>query len=195
MKTGSTPRKIFALLESRPPIFSLSFLGTRRSWQGGASCVRSRRRFFFFLRNTLLLWQILNATTHLAEIRAPEPQNNSKNNGTNFTRGRKGQIPVIRCFVQNFYMVAYVTKAGLGPEPEFALLFRSFCRWSRLILRHSAYLLRLYCLLFPRWSRLNSRRQVLPGRPVPTLFKLIRQVFWRCKNLNGCLYDLFHYIF
>ena len=59
--------------------------------------------------------------THLAEIRVPEPQNNSKNNSTNFNRGHMGQIKVIRCFVQNFYMVAYVTKAGLGPEPEFAL--------------------------------------------------------------------------
>ena len=50
--------------------------------------------------------------THLAEIRVPEPQNYSKNNGTNFTRGHMGQIKVIRCFVQIFYMVAYVTKAG-----------------------------------------------------------------------------------
>ena len=73
----------------------------------------------------------------LAEIWVPEPQNNSKNNGTNFTRGHMGQIPVIRCLVQNFYMVAYGTKAGLGTEPEF-----------------------------------DSRRQVLPGRPVPSLFKL-----------------------
>jgi len=40
--------------------------------------------------------------THLAEIWAAEPQNNSKNNYTNFTRGRVGQIPVIRCFVQIF---------------------------------------------------------------------------------------------
>jgi len=61
--------------------------------------------------------------THLAEIRVPEPQNNSKNNGTKFTRGHMGQIKVIRCFVQNFYVVAYVTKAGLGPEPEFALFY------------------------------------------------------------------------
>jgi len=30
--------------------------------------------------------------THLAENRVPEPQNNSKNNGTNFTRGHTGQI-------------------------------------------------------------------------------------------------------
>jgi len=58
---------------------------------------------------------------HLAEIRVPEPQNNSKNNGTNLTRGDMGHIKVIRCFVQNFYMVACVAKAGLGPEPEFAL--------------------------------------------------------------------------
>jgi len=56
--------------------------------------------------------------TDLAETWVPEPQNNSKNNGTNFTRGHMGQSPVIRCSVQNFYMVAYVTKAGLGPEPE-----------------------------------------------------------------------------
>jgi len=54
---------------------------------------------------------------HLAEIRVPEPQNNSKNNSTNYTRGHMGQIPVIRCFVQKFYVVAYVTKAGLDPEP------------------------------------------------------------------------------
>jgi len=59
--------------------------------------------------------------THLAEIPVPEPQYNSKNNGTNFTRGHMAQIKVIRCLVQNFYMVAYVSKAGLGPEPEFAL--------------------------------------------------------------------------
>ena len=30
--------------------------------------------------------------THLAENQVPEPQNNSKNNGTNFTRGHMGQI-------------------------------------------------------------------------------------------------------
>ena len=33
---------------------------------------------------------------------------------------------------KKFYMVAYVTKGGLGPEPEFALSFRSFFRWSGL---------------------------------------------------------------
>jgi len=77
--------------------------------------------------------------THLAEIRVPEPQNNSKNNSTDFTRGHVSQIPVIRCFVQKFYMVAYVTKARLGPEPEIALLLRSFFRRSRLILRHYAH--------------------------------------------------------
>jgi len=64
--------------------------------------------------------------TDLSEIWAPVPQNNSKNNGTNFTRGHMGPIPVIRCFAQNFYMVAYVTKAGLGPEPEFALFLFIF---------------------------------------------------------------------
>jgi len=37
---------------------------------------------------------------HLAEIRVPEAQNNSKNNSTNFTRGHMGQIPVIGCFVK-----------------------------------------------------------------------------------------------
>ena len=40
--------------------------------------------------------------THLAEIRVPELRNNSKNNGTNFTRGHMGQIKVIQCFVQFF---------------------------------------------------------------------------------------------
>jgi len=45
--------------------------------------------------------------TDLAEIWVPEPQNDSKNNGTNFTRGPMGQIPVIRCFVQKFYMVVF----------------------------------------------------------------------------------------
>ena len=40
------------------------------------------------------------AMTHLAEIREPEPQNNPKNNSTNFNRGHMGQIPVIRCFVK-----------------------------------------------------------------------------------------------
>jgi len=82
--------------------------------------------------------------TQMAEIRVPEPQNYSKNNGTNFTRGHLGQIKVIRCFVQIFYMVEYVTKAGLDPEPEFALLCRSFFRWSRLVIRRHAYLHCLY---------------------------------------------------
>ena len=62
----------------------------------------------------------------LAE-RVPEPQNNSKNNGTNFTWGRTGQIPVIRCFVQNVYMVAYVTKAGLVLVPHLSKLWK----WNR----------------------------------------------------------------
>jgi len=117
--------------------------------------------------------------TLLAEIRVPEPQNNFKNNSTNFTRCHMGRIPVIRCFVQKFYMVTYVTKAGLGSEPQFALLCRSFFRWSILVLQRHAYLLCLDCLLF-RWSRggvgivvlADSRRQVLSGQPVRSLFKL-----------------------
>ena len=44
--------------------------------------------------------------THLAEIWIPEPPCHARNNSTNLTRGRMGQIPVIRCFiVQKFYMV------------------------------------------------------------------------------------------
>jgi len=81
-------------------------------------------------------------------------------------------------------MVAYVTKAGLGPESEFALLCRSFFRWSSLVLRRHAY---LHCLHSPffRWSARGgvgivvlaaSRRQVLPGRPVPSLFQLRQNV-------------------
>ena len=113
--------------------------------------------------------------THFAEIRVPEPQNNSKKNGTNFDRGHMGQIKVIRCFVQNFYMVAHVTRAGLGPEPEFALLCRSFFRWLRLVLQHNAYLLCLLCLFF-RWrswyccaGRLASQSFTRPARPEPSL--------------------------
>ena len=109
----------------------------------------------------------------MAEIRVPEPQNNSKNNGTNFTRGHMGQIIVIRCLVQNFYMVAYVTKAGLGPESEFALLCRSFFRWSRLVIRRHALLHCLYCLFF-RWrswyccaGRLALPSVARPTRPEP----------------------------
>jgi len=45
--------------------------------------------------------------TDLAEIWVPEPQNNSTNNGTNFTRGHMGQIPGIRCLVQKIYTVAF----------------------------------------------------------------------------------------
>ena len=43
----------------------------------------------------------------LAEIWVPEPQNNSKNNGTNFTRDHMGQIPVIRCLA-NFFFIIYI---------------------------------------------------------------------------------------
>ena len=79
---------------------------------------------------------------------------------------------VNRGFLLTFNMVAYVTKAGLGPglgpEPEFALLCRSFFRWSSLVLRRHAYLHCLHCPFF-RWSARGgigivalaaSRRQV-----------------------------------
>ena len=104
----------------------------------------------------------------LAEIWVPESQNNSKKNGTNFTRGHMGQIPVIRCFAQKFYMVAYVTKAGLGPEPEFALL----CGHS-LGGRGLSYGATPICPACNVYSfgggvgivvLADSRRQVLPGR-------------------------------
>jgi len=86
---------------------------------------------------------------------------------------------VNRGFLLTFNMVAYVTKAGLGPglgpEPEFALLCRSFFRWSRLVLRHNAYLLCLHCLFF-RWrswyccaGRLASPSVTRPARPEPLL--------------------------
>jgi len=48
----------------------------------------------FLSTKHVLLWQILNAMTQFAEIWAQEPQNNSKNNGTNFARGHMGQIKV-----------------------------------------------------------------------------------------------------
>jgi len=51
--------------------------------------------------------------TDLAEIWVPEPQNNSKNNGTNITRGHMGQIPVIQCFVHFFFgMTCYLIGNG-----------------------------------------------------------------------------------
>jgi len=84
-------------------------------------------------------------------------------------------FPANRRFLQKFYMVAYVTKAGLGPEPEFVLLCRSFFRWSRLVLRHNAYLQCLHCLFF-RWrswyccaGRLASPSVTRPARPEPLL--------------------------
>jgi len=40
----------------------------------------------------------------------------------------------------------------------------------------------------------DSRRQMLPSRHVPSLFKF-RQGVWRCKKLNGCLYNVYYYIF
>jgi len=61
-----------------------------------SSLLRSVSTPFFLSTEQVLLWQILNAMTHLAEIRIPEPQNHSKNSSTNFTRGHMGQIPVIR---------------------------------------------------------------------------------------------------
>jgi len=82
-----------------------------------------------------------------------------------------------RGFLLTFNMVAYVTKAGLGHESEFALLCRSFFRWSILVLRRHAYLHCLHCPFF-RWFHggvgivvlADSRRQVLPGRPARSLF-------------------------
>jgi len=63
--------------------------------------------------------------------------------------------------------------AGLGPEPEFALLCRSFFRWSSLVLRRHAYLHCLNCLFF-RWrswyccaGRLASPSITRPARPEP----------------------------
>jgi len=70
-------------------------------------------------------------------------------------------------------MVVYVTKAGLGPEPEFALLCRLFFRWSILVLRSHAFRHCLYCLFF-RWrsgyccaGRLASPSVTRPARPEP----------------------------
>jgi len=85
--------------------------------------------------------------TDLADIWVPEPQNNSKNNGTNFTRGHMGQIPVIRCF------------GGQG-------------------LSYGATPICTACTVYPFGGGVgivvlaDSRRQVLPGRPVPSLFKV-----------------------
>jgi len=87
-----------------------------------------------------------------------------------------GQIPVIRCFVQKFYMVAYVTKAELGPEPEFALLCRSF--FGGRGLSYGATPICTACTVYSSGGGIGivmlaeSRRQVLPGRPVPSIFKL-----------------------
>ena len=133
--------------------------------------------FPFFLYGTrAILWQILNAMTHLAGIRVPEPQNNFKNNSFNFTWGHMGQIPGIQCFVTKFYMVAYVTKAVLGPEPSsHCCVGHSFgCRG----LSNGATPLCTACTVYSFGSGVgivvlaDSRRQVLPGRQVLSLFEL-----------------------
>ena len=95
--------------------------------------------------------------------------------------GFVGQLPcrttscispgVIRVKFQLFDVLS--KKAGLGPEPEFALLCRSFFRWSRLVKRRPAYLHCLYCLFF-RWrswyccaGRLASPSVTRRARPEP----------------------------
>jgi len=171
-------------------IFFDIFVDTRRSWVG--------LNAVFFLSFFLLIYEtrtlIADPKCHstFGWIRVPEPRNNFKNNGTNFSRDRMGRTPAIRCFVKNFYMVAYVTKAGLGPEPEFELLFRSLIPWSGLI--PGTTRICSVCSPLFRWPRLKLYRQVFAGRPVPSLFKFRRGV-WRCRNLNGSLYDLINYIF
>jgi len=86
-----------------------------------------------------------------------------------------GQIKVIRCFVQNFYMVA----SRLGSVPSARV---------RIVVSVILSVVEA-CQTAPRLSALpvlvysfgggvgivvlaDSRRQVLPGRPVPSLFKL-----------------------
>jgi len=44
---------------------------------------RSKLPLIFLSTEHVLLWQILNTMTHLAEIWVAEPQNNSKNNNIN----------------------------------------------------------------------------------------------------------------
>ena len=114
--------------------------------------------------------------TDSAEIWVPVPQNNSKNNGNNFTRGHMGQIPVIRCFVQNFYMVAYVTKAGLGPRARDRIVvpvILSVVDSCSTALRLSALPVLSILLVVLRWgwyscsSRLASPSVTRPARPEP----------------------------
>ena len=76
----------------------------------------------------------------LPDCFSPGRRKNSKTYGMNFIMGKQACFPAIQYLLQNFYMVAYVTKS---------------CAWSRARVR----------IVLPACSV-----KVLPGRPVPRIF-------------------------
>jgi len=105
----------------------------------------------FFVYEPVPFWQNPNGLKLFHKIYTVGKTKNSQNNYKKQVPRLSASFPANRRFVQKFYMVACVTEAGLGPE--FALLCRSFFRWSRLVLRHQAHLYCPHCLFF-RWRSL-----------------------------------------
>ena len=80
-------------------------------------------------------------------------------------------------------MVAYVTIAGLDPEPKFALLCRSFFRWSILVLQRHAYLLFLYISSF--LLGISSWKEVLVlSSPMPVFEIKVYRTGLRIVNIE-----------
>jgi len=108
--------------------------------------------FFFFFWRHIAPYGSSQDLSDFVYNAPKDASENSRANGIKFRVPSTSVFSVNRGFLPNLCMVAYVTKAGLGPEPELALLClcRSFFRWSRLVLRRHAY---LHCLYYPffRW--------------------------------------------
>jgi len=79
-------------------------------------------------------------------------------------------------FLLTFNMVEYVAKAAISPEPGFALLCRSFFRFQGLSYGATPICTACNVYFFGGGVGIvmlaDSRRQVLPGRPVLSLFQL-----------------------
>jgi len=103
------------------------------------------------------------------------PKDASENYKTNAVKYRVPSacgFSVNHGFLLTFNMVAYLTKAGLGPEPEFTLLCRSVVSSTSFggrVLFHGATPICTACTVYSFGGGVgivllaDSRRQVLPG--------------------------------
>ena len=111
--------------------------------------------------------------THLAENRVPEPQNNPKNNSTHFNRSRMGQIQLFDVLSKNLH--GCIRNQGWARSRARVRIVVSVILSVVEALSHGATPICTACTVYSFGGGVgivvlaDSRRQALPGRPVPSL--------------------------